>query len=140
MAQKQTSKIKCSAACCSLRDVVRPKREYFIRANSFAAPFFSDESSGYMMASTPQEALEKYAKAYKHPCGLYAAACYESADALHKGKEPLARWLSNHEQEKQRITKGMGSYSLLGHAPGDFEVNGVRHKIKNPKGGSVVSV
>lgn len=124
----------------SLHAVVRPKREYFIRANSFAAPFFSDESSGYVTASTPEEALEKYAMEYKHPCGLYAAACYDSADALHKGKEPLARWLSNHEQEKQRITKGMGSYSMLGHAPGDFEINGVRHKIKNPKGGSVVSV
>ena len=123
-----------------LERLVRPEREYFIRANSFAAPFFSDDSSEYVTAATPEEALKTFAKEYAHPCGLYAAVCYDSADAYHKGKEPLARWLCNHEQEKQRITKGMGSYSMLGHAPGRFEINGELHEVKNPKEGGLVPV
>lgn len=75
--------------------------EYFIRANSFAAPFFSDVSSDFETADTPKAALEAFAARYKHPCGLYAAACYASADAYHKGDEALAMWLSK-EAKKQR--------------------------------------
>ena len=114
--------------------------EYFITANSFAAPFFSDTSEKFVSAETPASALEKFAAEYSHPCGLYAAFCYESADAYHKSAKPLAKWLCNHEVEKMRLTKDMGSYSFLGHAPGDFEVNGKRHRVENPKGGQPARV
>lgn len=114
------------------------KREYFIVANSFAAPFFSDESTGFVRAESPEAALEQYAETYQHPCGLYAAVAYESADAYHKNERPLAKWLCNHEQQKQRLTEGKGSYSYLGNGPGDFKINGETYKVKNPKGGSVV--
>lgn len=111
---------------------------YFIFARSFAAPFFSDDSTHYIEASGPQEALEELALKYTHPAGLYAAEAWANADAYHKGERPLARWLSNHEQAKQQLTKDKSAYSYMGHGPGDFEINRERHKIENPKGGSVV--
>jgi hypothetical protein len=51
--------------------------EYFVIANSFAAPFFSDTSSEYVKSENPQEAILKFVKKYKHPCGLYAAVLYK---------------------------------------------------------------
>ncbi len=69
--------------------------EYFIEANSFAAPFFSDTSSGFVEADSPEQALLRFKDDYKHPCGLYAAVCYQDANAKHKGHEPLAKWVSN---------------------------------------------
>lgn len=70
-------------------------REFFVVANSFAAPFVSDTSTRFVTAESPQAALEKFAGEYSHKCGLYAAECYESADAYHKRERPLAKWLSN---------------------------------------------
>jgi hypothetical protein len=122
-------------------NVQRPTREFFIQANSFAAPFFSDTSWEFVTAETPEAALESFAANYEHPCGLYAAACYESADAYHKNpREPLARWLCNHEIEKQRLTKDLKGYSILGHEPGRFEINGKMHVVQNPKAGRLVSL
>jgi hypothetical protein len=112
--------------------------EYFIMATSFAAPFFSDTSDGYVTAETPEAALERFAADYRHPCGLYAAVCYASADAYHKGETPLARWLSNHELAIQRLKPKGSGYGYLGHGPGDFEIDGVRHRIEDPKGGRVL--
>lgn len=114
--------------------------EYFIQARSFAAPFVSDESTAYVQAETPEAALTAFAADYRHPMGLYAAEAYESADAYHKRQEPLARWLCNHEREKQRLTALAGSgYSYLGNGPGDFEINGAKVKVENPKAGSIVA-
>lgn len=105
--------------------------EYYIEANSFAAPFFSDQSIGYVEASSPVAALEMFASDYKHPCGLYAAAAYSSADAKNKGEKPLARWVCNQVMALE------GATSILSHAPGDVEIDGVRTVIENPKGGRV---
>lgn len=69
--------------------------EYFIEANSFAAPFFSDTSSRFIIAESPADALLSFKEEYTHPCGLYAAVCYEDANAKHKGRKPLAKWVSN---------------------------------------------
>ena len=113
-------------------------KEYYITANSFASPFFSDQLDDFVKANSPEKALEKFAKNYKHPAGLYAAACYSSADAERKGQKPLARWMCNHELEKQRLTATKESYSYLGNAPGDFELDGKRVVIADPKGGRVV--
>ena len=113
------------------------KTEYFINARSFAAPFVSDNWSEYIKSDSPRAALEQLAKNCTHPAGLFAAECYASADDFHKGKPFLAEWLSNHVREQQRLTKEKGTYSYFGHGPGDFEINGERHKIQNPKEGSV---
>lgn len=113
--------------------------EYFIYANSFAAPFFSDTSTAYVEADTPDAALQRFADEYKHPAGLYSAVCYASADAHHKGQKPLSMWLCNHEIEKARLTKDLGSFSYRGDAPGQFEIDGVAHTIKNPKHGRLVA-
>ena len=69
-------------------------REYFIIANSLAAPWFSDTSQKFVEAESPEEALDSFVGSYAHPYGLYAAVCYEDANARAKGDEPLARWLS----------------------------------------------
>lgn len=74
--------------------------EFFITARSFAAPFVSDESTHYVDADTAPDALDLLAASYTHPCGLYAAEAWESADAYHKRKDPLARWRSNRAQEQ----------------------------------------
>lgn len=113
--------------------------EYFVIANSFAAPFLSDTSDGFISADSPEDALMKFAAVYRHPCGLYSAAVYPSADAYHKRAEPLAKWLCNREIEQQRLTRGLASYTFLGHSAGDFEINGVRHTVTDPKGGRIVT-
>ena len=112
--------------------------EFYIETNSFAAPFFSDSGHVYIVADTAKQALEIAALEYKHPAGLYSAAAYSSADAKNKGEKPLAMWLCNHEAEKQRLTKDLGCFSYLGHGIGDFEINGVRHKVEKPRKGHVV--
>lgn len=116
--------------------------EYFIKAQSFAAPFCSDESQGFISADSPADALEVFARKYSHPCGLYSAFCYKDANAEAKGHKPLAKWLCNYEAEKQRLTHNLGSYSFL-HSQdkkGEFmEVDGKRTYIKNPRAGSVVT-
>lgn len=112
--------------------------EYFISANSFAAPFFSDNSEAFIKAKSPEAALKKFVSGYKHPCGLYAAAVYADPNAYHKGSKPLAKWLCNHELEKMRLTSGLSSYIYCGNGPGRFELNGVSCIVKNPKGGKIV--
>jgi hypothetical protein len=130
--------------CETMREPEAGKRspgkfmEYFIVANSFAAPFFSDDSTSFIEANSPREALESFASNYKHPCGLYAAVCYRDANAREKGEKPLAKWLCNHEAEKMALTEKLAGYSYMGNGPGDFTINGKRHVIVNPKGGRVI--
>lgn len=111
--------------------------EFFIHAGSFAAPFVSDTSTSYVEAESPGAALEKFAAGYSHPAGLYAALCYASADAYHKGADPLATWLCNHEIAKREATAGKSTYSHMGHGPGDFEVDHQRVTVADPKAGRV---
>jgi len=113
--------------------------EFYIETNSFAAPFCSDTGYRYVTANSAAAALEMSADMYTHPAGLYSAAAYTSADAKNKGEKPLAQWLCNHEAEKQRLTAGKDSFSYLGHGVGDFEIDGVRHKVDRPREGGVVA-
>jgi hypothetical protein len=112
--------------------------EFFIVANSFAASFFSDTSEKFVTAPSAKDALEKFAREYKHPAGLYAALCYRDANARAKGEKPLAKWLSNHEIAKMRLTEGLGGYSYYGDGPGRFRINDTWHTIADPRGGLVV--
>jgi hypothetical protein len=112
--------------------------EYFVVANSFAAPFVSNKWEQFVQGETPEAALTAFAENPRHPYGLYSAELYADANAYHKRDAPLARWLCNHEAEKQRLTKDLGGYSYLGHGPGEFEIDGVRHKVEDPKGGALV--
>lgn len=69
--------------------------EFFIVANSNAAPMVSDESVHYVEAISPSVAMDIFREQYKHPLGLYSAAVYTKADDYHKAKEPLLQWLSD---------------------------------------------
>ena len=69
--------------------------EYFVVANSFAAPLQSDESTHYVRGKTPEDALQRFANSYRHPAGLYAANLYADANAYHKHEKTLAKWRSN---------------------------------------------
>jgi hypothetical protein len=113
-------------------------RDYYIETNSFAAPFCSDTGFVYVSARTPRLALEQAAAQYRHPAGLYAALCYTSADAKNKGEKPLAKWLCNHELAKARLTEGRSAYTFMGISPDEFEIDGKRHKVDDPKGGRVL--
>ena len=73
--------------------------EYFVRANSFAAPFVSDTSTGYSEGDTPSAAMLALVEGYSHPCHLYAADLYASADDFHKGCPALVSWRSNRERD-----------------------------------------
>lgn len=114
--------------------------EFFVVTNSFAAPFCSDTNERFVKGATPRKALERAVREYKHPCGLFAAMLYTDANAKAKGKKPLLTWLCNHEREKLRITAKLGSYSFCSNAPGDFEVDGVRYTVADPRGGAIVEV
>ena len=74
--------------------------EYFVVANSFAAPMVSDQSLKYMEADSPQKALARFKREYDHPCGLYAVAIYLNADAYHKDKKCLRRWLCSKAKKE----------------------------------------
>lgn len=113
-------------------------RTYYIESNSFAAPFFSDNNFKYVQAQDPRTALEEYVKAYDHPAGLYSAAVWESADAKNQGGRWLHQWLCNHALKLAELTDGLGGYSHLGHGPGDFEINNIRHTVDDPKGGRII--
>jgi hypothetical protein len=69
-------------------------KEYFIVANSFAAPFVSDTSEHWWNGINPEDALLAFRKEYKHPAGLYCAYVYTDANAKTKNKKPLAKYLS----------------------------------------------
>lgn len=113
--------------------------EYFIVAESFAAPFCSDSCERFVEAETPEIAINRFRDGYKHPAGLYAAVCFRDANARAKGEKPLAKWLCNHEIAKERLTKDVPAYIFSGHGPGSFEINGKAHRIENPKGGRFVT-
>lgn len=113
-------------------------REFYIEANSFAAPFFSDRSIGYVSADSAAEALEKFASDYRHPAGLYAAAAYTGADARNKGEDPLARWLSNQAIYLEEVHKRPGAVMIRMDGPGKGEISGKSVEIENPKEGRVV--
>lgn len=113
-------------------------REFFVFANSFAAPFCSDTSTEYVAAENPAEALAQFAKDYRHPAGLFFAACWASADDYHKGKPALAEWKSNRVLAEERAKEGKGGYSFCGHGPGHFEIDGKHVSVDDPKGGRVV--
>lgn len=109
-------------------------KEFFIVANSFAAPFVSDTSTGFVKGETPELALLSFVGGYSHPCGLYSAALYTDANTYHKGEAPLARWLSNHAifmQDK--------AGSIMCISPGKVEINGEMYLIENPRGGRIIS-
>lgn len=111
--------------------------EYFIVANSFAAPFVSDKWEVFVSGESPEEALTTFAAGCGHPAGLYAAEIYADANSYHKSDKPLARWLSNHEAALREATKDRAAYSYMGHGPGQFEVDGKPYHVDDPKGGSL---
>lgn len=117
---------------------MKAETEYFIQASSFAAPFISDTTTHFVAAASPEQALESLAEAYKHPAGLYSATCFRSADAMLKGEEPLARWLSNHVIALKERTKELGAYLYVGHGAGRFEIDGELVVVENPKQGRCV--
>jgi hypothetical protein len=98
----------------------------------------SDQSTKFVDAESPKDALEQFAESYSHPCGLYSAACYESADSYHKDGPILAMWLSNAELERRKATEGKGCYTMKGNSPDSFEVDGEVFTVTNPKDGMVV--
>ena len=83
--------------------------EYFVVANSFAAPLISDQSTEYVQGESPADALERFAAEYKHPAGLYAAALYESADAYHKINRcwPNGSAITNKSSRKRLKTSAL---------------------------------
>ena len=111
--------------------------EYFIVSNSFAAPFFSDQGTGYVEGESPEDAMDQFVLGYNHPAGLYSANLYSSADSYHKGDKELLQWLCNHEIGKKEATKDIGGYSYLGHEPGRFEINRKEYVIPDPKDGRI---
>jgi hypothetical protein len=68
-------------------------KEYYIVANSKAAPFVSDTSEHWWNGISPHDALKAFIKEYKHPAGLYSANLYIDANAKAKGKKPILCWL-----------------------------------------------
>lgn len=70
-------------------------REFFVVANSKAAPFFSDTSKTFVDGHTPKQVLEAFRERYSHPCGLYSVGVWKDANAYQKDEKPLARYLSD---------------------------------------------
>ncbi len=82
-------------------------KEYYIVANSNASPFFSDESTSWVIGIDPEFALLSFVENYKHPAGLFAANLYKDANACFKGKKPLAKWRSFKALSRENETGGV---------------------------------
>ena len=63
---------------------------FHFKANSIAAPFFSDPASGFIDGFSAMDALRKVVKNYDHSCGLYSA----TIEACEPKPRLLARYLS----------------------------------------------
>jgi hypothetical protein len=74
--------------------------EFFIVANSFAAPFVSDESTHFVGADCAAEAMLDFIQTYDHPCGLFSANLYRDANAFHKKENPLHIFRSKEARER----------------------------------------
>ncbi len=112
--------------------------EYFITARSFAglfSPFWSDTSERYVEANSPRDALEKFARDYSHPCGLYAAECWSSAAFR---KKALCAWESNDLQAEKRATMGKGAFIRERRADGLYIDDQKVIVHGDPREGSVV--
>ena len=112
---------------------------YFIVANSFAAPFCSDQSFHYHDGETAEDALMEFAVNYKHPAGLYCAVAFASADSYHRNENPLAQYHSNRLAQELKAKEGKGAYTYCGHSAEHFELDGEHFYVKNPKGGSIAA-
>jgi hypothetical protein len=112
--------------------------DFYIKGNTFAAPFVSEPVADWITAETPEEALQRLSDLLKPIYGLYAAQCYKDANAASRNEKPLARWLSNHEIAKQKATEHLGAYSYLGEAPGRFRINDEWFDVDDPKGGRII--
>lgn len=76
---------------------------YQWKANSNAAPFFSDPSDGFVEAEAPMEALKKVVAEYDHPRGLFSAVVLEPSP-----KNPvLARYLSRRAATQMKAPCGL---------------------------------
>lgn len=113
-------------------------QEFFIDANSNAAPFFSDNVSKFVTANTPEEALLNFISSKPHPCGIYAAVAYKSSYAKMKGEKPIARWLCNFAIQKDKLTEGISAYGFTRFSDSEMEIDGQRHFIENPTEGQIV--
>jgi hypothetical protein len=121
-------------------------RKYFVVGTPFGGGFFGEIyvehvwGEKHVRGESPEVALQDFVDSHADGPGLYSAALWDSADSYHERQEPLARWLSNHEIAKEELTRDLGAYSYFGHGPGDFEIDGVRHRIPDPKGGRLVPI
>lgn len=107
--------------------------EYFVRANSFAAPIVSDTSTGYQEGDTAEAAMLAFVEGYSHPSRLYSANLYASADDFHKGRPTLVEWMSNHALLLQHD----GCATIRSLRPGLVEVNGEQRECEEPYDGKI---
>ena len=76
---------------------------YQWKANSNAAPFFSDPSDGFIEARTPMKALKEVVENYDHSCGLFSAIILDPSP-----KNPvLARYLSRRAATQNNAPVGL---------------------------------
>jgi hypothetical protein len=76
---------------------------YQWKANSNAAPFFSDLSEGFMEEESPMAALRKVVKNYNHPCGLFSAVILEPTPE----NRVLVRYLSKRAATQDKAPCGV---------------------------------
>jgi hypothetical protein len=106
--------------------------KYFVFANSFAAPLVSDRSMGYISSENAESVMLDFVETYNHPCGLYSANLYKSADDYYQNLPPLVEWRSNYAI----MTDGVvGFIRIIG--PNSIAVNGIIRTCENPKDGKI---
>lgn len=109
-------------------------KEYFVKGNSFAAPFVSDTLKGFIKGNTPKEALTKFIDKCTHPCGVYSANIYASANHYEKGKKPLSRYLCNLALKIKEID---GTF-LLNKGNGVIEIDHIEYTVEKWNEGKII--
>ena len=67
-------------------------KEFFVYTVSDPAPFCGDSDTFYKSGASAESVLGVVKRKYDHPAGLHYAAVYTSADAYHKGRQPVTEF------------------------------------------------
>jgi hypothetical protein len=77
---------------------------------------------------------------YKHRAGLYYAAVYEDASSFMRKESALLEWRCNRLLKEDQITKELDAYTLIAWGDNELVIDGVSHKIDNPRDGRIIEV
>jgi len=110
-------------------------KEYFIIANTFAAPFVSETIETFTKGKDAKDAMKNFIDGHKNE--IYSARGYKNADAFYKKEKPVVNYDCNKLLLLNSLTKDKSTYSYLSHSDKEFELDDVIYKVEEPREGVI---